>query len=428
MATSTMTAVPSALPSASAPRRASPWQIIGGTPRRFLTSSDPWRGLAYVAVTVVAGWLLFFAYVVIILLPLAPAWSYLLGKIERQRVALLRVPPIGDPHRPLTGSVTERAGARLGEAATWREVAYSVVLAAFAPIASLGLIIYGAFFGALLFSPFIARSGEPINMGPWVVDSVAESLLLVLIAIPIGVVGLYLCGAVSAAFASLASGLLGPREEELAALVSSLQSSRGVLVTSFEGERRRIERDLHDGPQQDLVGASMQLGELAQATDDTQVRADIEAAQTRVERALSGLRDTVRGVYPQVLDDFGIEAACAELGGPIAVRILPKAGWPSGRRLPADVERGMYYTASEAVTNAGKHGRASTVIIEFDTAASELGEEITMIVTDDGVGGADVERGTGLAGLMERADALGATLTLASPDGGPTVLRWAKTL
>ncbi|MFW0791424.1 sensor histidine kinase [Gordonia sp. CPCC 205333] len=428
MATSTMTAVPPELPLASKPRRPSPWQIIGGTPRRFLTSSDPWRGLAYAAVTVVVGWLLFFAYVVILLLPLAPAWSYLLGKIERQRVALLRVPSIGDPHPHLTGSITERAGARLGEAATWREVGYSLVLAAFAPLASLGLLIYGAFFGALLFSPLFASTDESINMGPWVVDSFAESWVLVLIAIPVGIVGLYLCGAVSAAFASLASGLLGPREEELAALVVSLQSSRGVLVTSFEGERRRIERDLHDGPQQDLVGASMQLGELAQATDDVQVRADIEAAQTRVERALSGLRDTVRGVYPQVLDDFGIEAACAELGGPIAVRVLPKAGWVSGRRLSADAERGMYYTASEAVTNTSKHGQASMVIIEFDAATSEAGEQIMMTITDDGVGGADVANGTGLAGLMERADALGATLTVTSPGGGPTVLRWVKVL
>lgn len=134
---------------------------------------------------------------------------------------------------------------------------------------------------------------------------------------------------------------------------------------------------------------------------------------------MAGLRDTVRGVHPQVLDDAGVEAACAELGGPLRVEVTAGPGWQAGRRLPADVEQAMYYTASEAVTNAIKHGGASAVSIVFTA------EPPAMTIMDDGVGGADVAAGTGLAGLVERAESIGATLTVLSPVGGPTTLHWS---
>lgn len=398
----------------------SPWKRLGASPLRYLTSSDPWRGLAYTVTTVTLGCLMFLAYVVIVLLPFAPVWSNLLGKIDRQRVRLLGAQAIGDPHAPVDGNLPTRMGVRLGEPATWREVVYSLFLAIYGPFVGIGLSIAGVATGLVAVAPAIARQGEIINLWSWEVDSVAEAWWLVPITIPFLVITLYLSGVAAAIAASIASWLLGPREEELVAQVEALESSRGVLVGSFEAERRRIERDLHDGPQQDLVGAAMQLGELAQTSDDPALRADVEAAQARVERALSGLRETVRGVDPKVLDDFGLEAACAELGDPITVRVVPSAGWTPGRRLPAPFERAMYYTASESVTNAGKHGGASTVTIEL----SDVLGVVTMVVTDDGIGGADPSLGSGLAGLVERAHALGATLTVDSPRGGPTVLRW----
>ncbi|MCF8588168.1 sensor histidine kinase [Gordonia liuliyuniae] len=398
----------------------SPWRALGRSPLRYLTSSDPWRGVAYTLTTLVLGCLMFLAYVVIVLLPFAPAWSNLLGKIDRQRVRLLGVPAIGDPHTPVDGNVPTRMGVRLGEPATWREVVYSLFLAIYAPLVGIGLSIVAFAVGVFAFAPVIARQGEVINLWSWTVESVGESWSMVPIALPLIIIGLYLSGVAAAITASIATWLLGPREEELAAQVAALESSRGVLVGSFEAERQRIERDLHDGPQQDLVGAAMQLGELAQTSDDPTLRTEVEAAQARVERALSGLRETVRGVNPKVLEDFGLEAACAELGDPISVRVLPSAGWSPGRRLPAPFERAMYYTASESVTNAVKHGRASSVTIEL----SDVLGVVSMVVTDDGVGGADPSRGSGLAGLVERAHSLGATLTVTSPRGGPTVLRW----
>ncbi|WAC54277.1 sensor histidine kinase [Gordonia sp. SL306] len=400
----------------------SPWSVLRQNPFRFLRSSAPWRGLAYLAVSLVFGWICFCLYVVIVLIPFAPGWSYYLAMVERQRVRLLGVVPIANPHPTLYRiGFAARAGERLGEAATWRETGYSLILAAFAPLMSLGLMVYFGAAGMLLLAPAIAP-GEEFQLGGWVIDSSAEAWTLTVIAVPVLVLGVYLCACAAAGLASLCRGLLGPREEELTAQVADLRASRGILVDSFEGERRKIERDLHDGPQRDLVGVSMQLGELQLATDDDSVRSLAADAQARVEQALAGLRDTVRGVHPRVLDDHGVPAACVELGGPMPVRVAIGDGWEHGTRLPVDVERAMYYTASEAVTNAVKHSSATGVTITFSRSA----DTDTMEIVDDGVGGADSGAGTGLAGLAERASAVGASLEVASPTGGPTRLLWSK--
>lgn len=388
------------------------------SPADLLGSSASWRGLAYLISTLVIGWVLFFLYIVIVLIPFAPAWSFLIAKLERKRVMLMKLPAIADPHPPISGTLAARAGHRLGEASTWREVAYGLVLAAFGPMISFAVMIYGTVVGAMLMAPWITQN-EPIQIFGWSVENRLGGLVLCALGVVFGAVGVYLAYAVSAVCAALAQGMLSPREDELRRLVTQLQTSRGVLVNSFEGERRRIERDLHDGPQQDLVSLSMQLGMLQQSVDDEGVRGEVAQAQAQVERALAGLRDTVRGVHPQVLDDAGVEAACAELGGPLRVDVVAGEGWQSGRRLPVDVERAMYYTASEAVTNAIKHAGAGSVRIVFTA------EPPAMTVTDDGPGGADVAAGTGLAGLVERAESLGATLTVLSPAGGPTTLHWS---
>ena len=391
-------------------------------PMRFLTTSAPWRGLAYFAGSMIVGWVLFFLYVVVVLLPFAPAWSFGLAKLERLRVTWLGDPAIGDPHPPVAGNLSARAGARLGERATWREVAYSLLLAVLTPIVFLGAVIGWTIGGGLLFGPLLS---DEVNVMGTAVDGVVRGAGGGARGGGSGAGGLTTTSAAGAAPPPPPRLLLGPTEEELQRRVSTLEASRGVLVHSFEGERRRIERNLHDGPQQDLASLSLQLGELQQnlpETADESLRGQVSEAQARLERAMAGLRDTVRGVHPQVLDDAGVEAACAELGGAIRVDVSAGEGWTPGRRLPAEIEQAMYYTASEAVTNAIKHGGASTVRITF--AAGALG--VSMTVMDDGTGGADPAGGTGLAGLIERAESIGATLTVLSPPGGPTTLYWAK--
>lgn len=420
-----MTVMTSSAPLGTAPPEGGPpshWAALARNPLRYLISSDPWRGLGYLLGSLLFGWICFGLYIVIILLPFAPLWSYYLAKLERRRVRLIRMAPIVDPHPTLPPmGFPARVGERLGEAATWRETGYSLILAVLAPVLSIGVMIYGIFCLALLFAPMLVTD-DYLRIGGWVVDTQWEAWLLTVASLPLIALGAYVCAFVSAALGSLAGALLGPRESELAALVTNLRASRGVLVDSFEGERRRIERDLHDGPQRDLVGLSMNLGELQLATEDQELRDQLADAQGRVEQVLAGLRDTVRGVHPQVLDDHGVAAACVELGQSIPVRVSTGPGWVPAARWPIEVERAMYYTASEAVTNAVKHASANEVTVTFDAT----GDAVTMEVVDDGRGGADIAAGTGLAGLVERAAAVGATLSVDSPAGGPTRLFWSK--
>ncbi|BDH58803.1 sensor histidine kinase [Tsukamurella sp. PLM1] len=303
-------------------------------PLRFLTTSAPWRGLAYFAGSMLVGWALFLLYVVVVLLPFAPAWSFGLAKLERLRVTWLGAPAIGDPHPPVTGSLSARAGARLGERATWREVAYSLLLAVLTPIVFLGAVVGWTVGLGLVFGPLLS---DEVNVMGTTVDGVIRQAVWGAIGAVICAVGLYLTYAVSVAQAATARLLLGPTEEELRRRVTALETSRGVLVTSFEDERRRIERNLHDGPQQDLASLSLQLGELQQSlpeTADESLRGQVAEAQVRLERAMAGLRDTVRGVHPQVLDDAGVEAACAELGGAIRVDVIAGDGWEPGAAWP----------------------------------------------------------------------------------------------
>ncbi|GAC69619.1 putative two-component histidine kinase [Gordonia soli NBRC 108243] len=400
------------------------WLAMARNPVRYLLSSDPWRALTHLAVSLVLGWIQFGLFIVIILLPFAPAWSYVLAKLERRRVALLRLAPIADPHRTLySRGVAAHIGDRLAETSTWRETGYSLILAAATPFLSIGLVVLGAAVGGTIFAPAFTDT-DPMMFGGWTIDTPAEAWTATVIGIVLLIPAVYLCAAVSAILASLAQALLGPREEELAAQLADVRASRGILMNSFEGERRRIERDLHDGPQRDLVALSMQLGELQLAVDDDDVRTQVIAAQARVEGALSGLRDTVRGVYPQVLDDHGVTAALIELGrGPLPVHVVPQGSWHHTRRFTPEVEKAIYYTGSEAVTNATKHARAHAVTIYL----SEDDTTISMEIVDDGIGGATTDRGSGLSGLVERAAAVGARLDIDSPQGGPTVLRWSKT-
>jgi signal transduction histidine kinase len=190
-------------------------------------------------------------------------------------------------------------------------------------------------------------------------------------------------------------------------------------VDVFAQERRRIERDLHDGAQQHLVLLSLHLGEAEYALDQgrtAEAKQALAAAQASVEAAMTALRETVRGIHPQILSDRGLSAAVHELASrqPVAVDVLV-----SGDSEPGEaVSLAAYYLVSEAFTNAAKHSRASRCRVEL-----RLSDPLELEVFDDGVGGARIVPGHGLSGLMERAQAVGGQCWLSSPIGGPTHLR-----
>jgi PAS domain S-box-containing protein len=207
--------------------------------------------------------------------------------------------------------------------------------------------------------------------------------------------------------------------DELHARLDELAASRARIVTAGDVERRRLERNLHDGAQQRLVALSLSL-RLAQAkldADPPAARAFLADASAELALALDELRELARGLHPAVLTDRGLRAAVEMLAGraPIPVEI---AGLPD-ERLPAPVEAAAYYLIAEALTNVAKYAQAS--IVRVRVAAT--GTSVLVEVSDDGVGGADPASGSGLRGLADRVEALGGSFEVESPAGSGTRLR-----
>jgi signal transduction histidine kinase len=198
-----------------------------------------------------------------------------------------------------------------------------------------------------------------------------------------------------------------------------LAASRARLVEAADSERRRLERNLHDGAQQRLVSVALDLGRVQTQleTDPAAAKRQLEAVREELELALVELRELARGIHPAVLSDRGLgpalEALAARAPTPVEISGLP------ADRLPAAVESAVYYFVAEALTNAAKHGRASAVTVRFSAGEDALAVE----VADDGIGGADWRTGTGLRGLVDRIEALGGRLVIKSPPGDGTRLR-----
>jgi signal transduction histidine kinase len=228
-------------------------------------------------------------------------------------------------------------------------------------------------------------------------------------------------GLVRAVAASAALALENERlGAELRARLDELQTSRSRLVEVSMFERRRLERDLHDGAQQRLVALSLQLG-LAQRRlqegEDAAAGAMLDAARDELARALEELRELARGIHPAVLTDRGLEPALEALAEraplPVSLDQMP------AERLPAPVEAAAYFVVAEALTNVVKYAEASTAAVRI----RRNGSYAVVEVCDDGVGGADPAIGTGLRGLADRLAALDGRLEVHSPPGEGTTVR-----
>jgi signal transduction histidine kinase len=228
----------------------------------------------------------------------------------------------------------------------------------------------------------------------------------------------WLTAGVAALDARAARSLLGAsRAEELEQRVEQLAQTRAGVVDAADTERRRLERDLHDGTQQRLVALAMNLG-MARAGTTTveEAREAIAEAHEEAKAALTELRDLVRGLHPPVLEDRGLDAALSGIAArmPIPVRLTVDVP----RRPPAMIEAVAYFVVSEGLTNITKHAQAS----QAEVVVQRAGDRLHVIISDDGVGGADAAHGTGLTGLAKRAASVDGTFEIASPPGGPTLL------
>jgi signal transduction histidine kinase len=238
-----------------------------------------------------------------------------------------------------------------------------------------------------------------------------------------GVAGLlaapWLTSGVASLDARVAMALLGSsRAEELQHRVERLTETRAGVVDAADAERRRLERDLHDGTQQRLVSLAMNLGMArAQANTAEEALHAVAEAHEAAKAALAELRDLIRGLHPAVLEDRGLDAALSGVAArmPIPVRLTVDG---LARRPSPVVEAVAYFVVSEGLANIAKHAQAS----QAEVFVQRSGDRLHVIVTDDGVGGADPARGTGLAGLARRAESVDGTFEVTSPPGGPTVL------
>jgi signal transduction histidine kinase len=212
----------------------------------------------------------------------------------------------------------------------------------------------------------------------------------------------------------------GAREQELTERVGALSRSRRSVLEIQELELRRVERDLHDGAQARLVSLGMNLGlaEQLMEADPTQAKRLLTDARASAGAALSDLRDLVRGIHPPVLADRGLEGAVRALVLTVAIPVEVTMDLPPGG-LPDPLESAVYFAVAESIANIVKHSRARQAWIRAEYAD----EMLCVVIGDDGCGGADQERGTGLSGIAQRLDAFDGTVSVVSPPGGPTVVR-----
>jgi len=207
-------------------------------------------------------------------------------------------------------------------------------------------------------------------------------------------------------------------EAELRARMQELRGSRARMLEAGLVERQRLERNLHDGAQQRLIALSLELGRLQDRLgDDPETRRRLGELRREVATSLEELRDVARGLHPAVVSGHGLEVALEQLAARAAVPVRLTVSL--GGRLDQPLEVAAYYLVAESLANVGKHAQATAATIEV----TQHGPELVVEVRDDGIGGADTERGSGLRGLADRVETLGGRLRVWSPAGGGTRVR-----
>jgi signal transduction histidine kinase len=359
-----------------------------------------------------------------------------LGSLHRRllRRTLGRQVEAPPPFQPGTG-ILNRVDRRLRDRPAWRAVwyaliklpvsavqLYAVALTAFglADLAypAIWLLFRNHHGGSL--SPMVAVVPVPfggnIRVGSWL-----GAFPAALAGAACVVAAAWLARGINAADARLVRGLLGP--SSMAERVSELERTRALAVDDSAAALRRVERDLHDGAQMRLAALAMnlgmareKLGDDDQTADSATVRELIDAAHRNAVDALADLRDLARGIHPPVLDN-GLASALATLSASSAIPVTVSAD--IGTRPAPAIETIAYFCAAELIANATKHSYANQIKIDIHTERAGV---LVLVVSDDGIGGADAGRGSGLSGLGQRVSTVDGRINVASPAGGPTTV------
>ena len=361
-------------------------------------------------------------------LALPPIWllfwfARVVGQVERSRLAALHGVALADPIAPLApGSWWDQLRQRVTSVPRWKEIGYALLRLPTGVAFTVLLTVVWSGSVALVLLPVyvLALPGDVARLGGLDVGFGVGALA----ASVAGLAGLLLVApwatvVVGRLDVGLARWLLAPDPgAELVARAAEAETGRVAAVESAESERRRIERDLHDGAQQRLVTLAMNLGDARERLDaDPETgRRLVAEAHEEAKAALKEIRDLVRGIHPVILEDRGLDAALSAVvaRSPIPVELTVDV---DSRPEPA-VESTAYFVVSEALANVARHAKATRAYV----AIVRRGDRLIVEVRDDGIGGADPSGGTGLAGLAERVTGMGGTTDLLSPVGGPTTL------
>lgn len=384
------------------------------------------------------------SFIVTIVLTVPGLWlAGVLGTFERRRIATIGT-DVREPMRRARPSFWQW----LTDPVLWRAAGYATVQSVWALFA--GTIVLALGISAVVLGWVSLTGSSSGGISVLGMDPRQGSGRVVAGVLAAAFVGLTLVTArgANAVTVTFARWLLGPDPDAelriLSARVDAAETAREGAVDSVEAERRRIERDLHDGPQQRLVAIAMDLGmaRSAMESDPARAREILDKAHADSKSAIIEMRQIARGIAPPILTDRGLDAALLSLAGRAPVPVSVDVRLPAGAagRFDPSIEAIAYFCVSEALTNVAKHASATraAVLVEERSGALQL------TVSDDGVGGAAVPQragipadrvgtamgvevaveagGTGLVGLRQRVAAVDGTLTLQSPIGGPTVV------
>jgi signal transduction histidine kinase len=367
------------------------------------------------------GWGFAVAYVVVAVASPVPLLWCVQASSALQRARFRTVLGVGIPAAPnVAGRWPLRPVRPWRAAATWRQLGYHLLAAA---IGTVGAGLVATCWSAVVLAPWYADHLGSDRRRPGIGLAVIALAPVLFLAAP------WVARGVARLDEAAARALLGPsRSQDLAQRVESLARSRAEIIAATDAERRRIERDLHDGAQQRLVSLAMNLGmargNLAGASEPA--RQAIEQAHDQATQALAELREFVRGLHPAVLNDRGLDAALSGIvaRAPLPVRLRVEVA----QRCSPSIEAIAYFVVSEALTNVARHARASHAEV---TVQGTGDRRLRVVVADDGQGGATLGSGgggppdadgSGLRGLAQRAAAVDGTLTIHSPPGGPTTI------
>jgi signal transduction histidine kinase len=419
----------------------------GRQPRPWPWSPRAWRQALYLAAGIPAqlAWLIVLYLVVrgfkhsgsggpvallaalVALMLLLPAFTW----VQRHRLRVtagIAIAP--QPRGPYRWPTRRAVAAAARSQAAWRQVCYHLLAAPALAVAA--IVAVGTWLASLVYL-FVYAYGWGLSAGSMLHRGLYPHLSAthpaVFLGLPVdawltlaGVAGLLAAPRLTAGVQALdvraARALLGPsRAEELEHRVEHLSKTRAGVVDAADAERRRLERDLHDGTQQRLVSLAINLGMArAQVSTAEEARQAIADAHEEAKSALAELRDLIRGLHPAVLEDRGLDAALSGVAARMPIPVRLTVDLP--RRPAPVIEAVAYFVVSEGLANIVKHAQAS----QAEVVVSRAGDRLHIIVSDDGAGGADPSRGTGLTGLAKRAASVDGTFEIVSPPGGPTLL------